>query len=411
MIRRFPWGHARRLVVLLAGAGSVLAAAVLVAPVAGAGVTPAAPAWTIEPSPVPTGAFASQLAAVSCSGPGSCVAVGSGSYPSGHQLAHQLALIERLSGGTWAIAANPAVRGATASPLDGVSCPVANFCVAVGYARYAHPQAAFDALAETWNGTSWTRDLLRMPAGASEPSLAAVSCPAEGACVAVGNYIDSKTGQYRPLAERLTGHTWSVVPAPDPRGASGNSEFTGIDCAALASCEAVGNVAYNDTLQSVFAYGLSGSTWARQSQVNPGPDPGNTDGAVSCSAASACTSVGSVYVVSQGALAERWNGSAWLRQATPAPVHRPENALYDVSCATGTSCVAVGASAATVTSAKQAMAEVWNGASWSQSPLAGVKGMTVGLSGVSCTSPTACIAAGDSYTTSSESTLIEAYTG
>jgi hypothetical protein len=37
--------------------------------------------------------------------------------------------------------------------------------------------------------------------------------------------------------------------------------------------------------------------------------------------------------------------------------------------------------------------------------------MTIGLSAVSCTSPTACIAVGDSYTTSSESTLVEAYTG
>ncbi len=411
MISRLPFGHTQRLVVLLAAIGSVLAAAVLAAPVAGAGVSPAARAWRIEPSPVPAKAFASQLDAVSCSGPGSCVAVGSGSYPSGHQLAHQLALIEVLSGGTWTIASNPAVRGATASPLAGVSCPAAGFCVAVGYARYAHPQAAFDALAETWNGTSWSRDVLPVPAGASEPSLAAVSCQAAGVCVAVGNYIDSKTDQYRPLAERLDGHTWSVVPAPDPRGASGNSEFTGIDCAALASCEAVGNVSYNDTLQSVFAYGLSGSTWTRQRQVNPGPDPGNTDGAVSCSGATDCTSVGSVYVVSQTALAEQWNGSTWVRQATPAPVDRPENALYDVSCASGTSCVAVGVSARTVTSAKQAMAEVWNGTSWSQSPLAGVAGMTIGLSAVSCASPTACIAVGDSYTTSSESTLIEAYTG
>jgi hypothetical protein len=57
------------------------------------------------------------------------------------------------------------------------------------------------------------------------------------------------------------------------------------------------------------------------------------------------------------------------------------------------------------------MAEIWNGTSWSQSPLAGITGMTIGLSAVSCTSLTACIAAGDSSTTSSESTLIEAYTG
>lgn len=405
----------RRPAVFLVGVSSILAIAISAVPVVGAAASPVASAWRIEPSPNPAGATASGLAAVSCPDPGSCVAVGSGVYPSGHQLPHQRALIEQLSDGTWTIASNDVVRGATASPLSAVSCPAADFCVAVGHAVYAHP-AAFDALAETWTGTSWKHQTLPVPADASQPTLAAVSCFAKGACVAVGNYIDTRTDTYRPLAERLDGRTWSVLPAPDPRGASGNSEFTGIDCTAPASCEAVGNVAYNDTLQSVFAYSLSGSTWAGQHPLNPGPAPGNTDNAVSCTAASACTSAGSVYVVSEDALAEYWNGSKWVRQTTRAPAHRPENALYDVSCAGGTSCVAVGASARVNPKnghlgPYRAMAEVWDGTSWSQSPPAGIKGMTTGLSAISCTSPTACIAVGDSSTTSSTSTLIEAYTG
>jgi len=386
-----------------------------VAPVAGAEVSPTARAWRIQSSPNPTGASASGLDAVSCSGPGSCFAVGSGDYPSGHQLPRQLALIERFSNGTWTIESSPVLRGATASPLDGVSCALADFCVAVGYVQYANPPA-FDAQAETWTGTSWNMDSLPTPAGAQEPSLAAVSCAAQGVCVAVGNYIDSKTDTYRPMAERLDGHTWSVVPAPDPRGASANSEFTGVDCATPTVCEVVGIVGYNDTLQSVFAYGLSGSTWTAQRQVNPGPTPGNTDYGVSCSAADACTSVGSVYVVEESALAEYWNGSTWVRQTTPAPVNRPENALYGVSCVGGTSCVAVGASARVNPrnghfGPNRAMAEVWNGTSWSQSPPMGLKGVTIGLSAISCGSPTACIAVGGSSTMSRESTLIEVYTG
>jgi hypothetical protein len=344
------------------------------------------------------------------------VAVGFGAYPSGNQVPDQLALIERLSDGTWTIASNPAVRGATESPLDGVSCPAPNFCVAVGSAEYANRRPADVALAETWNGTSWKKDSLPMPAGATEPTLAAVSCAAERACVAVGNYVGAKTDTYRPLAERLDGRTWSVVPTPDPRGASGgNSEFTGIDCAIPTLCEAVGNVAYNDTLQNVIAYALSGSTWIDQRQVNPGPDPGNTDNAVSCSAADACTSVGSVYVVQESALAEYWNGSTWVRQVTPAPPNRPENTLYDVSCVGGAACIAVGASARLNQEnghfgPNQAMAEVWNGTTWSQSPPVGrLKGMTIGLLAVSCSSPTECIAVGGSSTASSASTLVEAY--
>jgi hypothetical protein len=387
---------------------SVVVATAVLAPVASTAVSATTPAWTIQPSPNPAGAVASGLGAVSCSTPGSCVAVGATNYPSGQQLPHQVALIERLSDGTWIIEKNPAVGSGTTSLLDGVSCPVADFCAAVGY---AHP--GFDLLAEIWNGTSWSETSLPSPAGGADPSLAAVSCAAKDICVAVGNYIENKTDSYRPLAERLNGSTWSLIPAPAPMGANGNSEFTGIDCPAPASCEVVGNVGYNDTLQKVFAYGLSGSTWTFHHQVNPGPDPGNTDDAVSCGAPEACTSVGSAYVVQEFVLAEYWNGSTWVRQATPAPDNRPDNTLYDVSCDAGSSCVAIGESWRVNQQnghlvAARVRAEVWNGTSWSLS------GVTVRLSGISCPSPSTCISVGSSSTspTSDEATtLVEAYSG
>jgi hypothetical protein len=404
---------------LVAGVGAALLAGVSLAPVAGAGASPVARAWAVQPSPSPKGALASGLQAVSCSGPGSCVAVGSASYPSGHQVPSQLALAERLTGGRWTVAATPAVGGATSSVLSGVSCPVAGFCVAVGAVQFAAPHPSPGLLAETWNGTSWSGEILPVPPGGTGPSLAAVSCAAPGACVAVGNYISNKSDTYRPLAEQLQGSTWSVIPAPVPPhggGGTGNSEFTGVDCPITTGCEVVGNVAYNDTLQAVFAYGLSGSTWTYQRQVNPGPDPGNSDDAVSCSAAGACTSTGSVQIIGELALAERWDGSAWVRQATPAPANRPDTALYGVSCAGGSSCVTVGESYRVDPKNGhlidgRVMGEVWNGRTWSQSPPVVPSGVSAGLEGISCPSPTACIAVGDAATASTESTLVEAYTG
>ena len=160
----------------------------------------------------------------------------------------------------------------------------------------------------------------------------------------MGNYIENKADTYRPLAERLNGSTWSLVSTPAPMGANGNSEFTDIDCPAPTFCEVVWNVGYNDALQNVFAYGLSGSSWTYQHQVNPGPTPGNTDNAVSCSDPDACTSVGSAYVVQEFVLSEYWNGSTWVRQSTPAPANRPDDTLYGVSCDGGSFCVAVGES-------------------------------------------------------------------
>ena len=204
--------------------------------------------------------------------------------------------------------------------------------------------------------------------------------------------------------------------AASRRGAYNDSEFTGVDCASRAACEVVGQVGYNDTLQSVFAYGLSGSTWTAQRQVNPGPDPGNSDNAVSCRAPDACTSVGSVAIVQQFALAEYWNGSTWVRQTTPAPDGRPDTTLTGVSCVGGTSCVAVGASARVNqmnghSGRYRAMGEVWDGSSWSLSPVVGLAGAVLTLSAVSCRSPTACIAVGGSSTGTAESTIVEAYTG
>jgi putative hemolysin len=254
-------------------------------------------------------------------------------------------LVERLSDGAWSIASTPAMSGVTSSVLTGVSCPAAAFCVAVGTVQFAAPHRSPGLLAETWNGASWSGRILPTPAGGSEPSLAAVSCPAAGACVAVGYYYKGTSSTYRPLAERLSGSTWSVLRMPVPPhggGATSASQFTGVDCPAISLCEVAGDAFYNDTLQNVFGYGLNGSAWTYQRQVNPGPDPGNSDDAVSCSGTDACTSVGSVQIIGELALAERWDGSAWARQATSAPAHRPETALNDVSCAGDSSCVSVG---------------------------------------------------------------------
>jgi hypothetical protein len=401
--------RSRRWVIVagLAGIGSFCFVTGPAAAQAGAAASPARGSWMIEPSPSPAGMVASQLDAVSCPAPGRCVAVGS-AYPSS---VIQHALIEQLSGGKWAVVSDPAVAKATDSPLAGVSCPAAGFCAAVGYARYQPPQVTWQALAETWNGSSWTQERLPLPGNASLPSLAAVSCPDVGSCIAVGNYVDTRTGQYRPLAERFDGSAWSVLPAPDPYGAAGNSEFTGIDCVTPTSCEAVGNLAYNDTLQKVIAYGLSGSTWTSQHPVNPGQDPANSDSAVSCSASGACTSVGEVAALTPAALAESWNGSKWVLQDTPAPVHRPVNSLSGVSCAGGASCVAVGVAAPTLQTADQTMAEVWNGTSWSQSPSVNLPGRTTGLLAVSCPAPAECIAVGSSAANGSGKTLVEAYSG
>jgi hypothetical protein len=373
--------------------------------------------WTVKPSPNPAGALHSGLSAVSCPLSDTCIAVGSATFSSG-RLPNPDVLIEQLSHGSWTVVSTPTVTSAVASSLSGVSCPVVAFCAAVGSVQVtAHGSP--DLLADTWNGTSWSDTLLPVPLGGSDPDLSTVSCAAQRDCVAVGNYFDNNSDSYRPLAERLDGSKWSVIPAPVPPhggGSYGDSEFTAVACPRPGQCEVVGDVAYNDTLQNVFAYGLSGSRWTYQHQVNPGPDPGNADSAVSCIQADACTSVGTVAIVGELSLAEYWDGSTWVRQVTPASNRRPDQALSDVSCGGGSSCVAVG-EAYRVNQRNghlvggQPVGEVSSGGTWTLSRPVVPSGANAALAGISCTSATACVAVGSTSTSSTEATLVEAYSG
>jgi hypothetical protein len=98
----------------------------------------------------------------------------------------------------------PAQAGAGA--LSGVSCPSVTECVAVGGYR-------LDALAETWNGRSWTLARPPSPRGTSSAfgaSLSAVSCATAKNCVAVGDYT-LRNGNDAPLAESWNGRRWRLA--------------------------------------------------------------------------------------------------------------------------------------------------------------------------------------------------------
>src|SRR4029077_941553 len=128
----------------------------------------------------------------------------------------------------------------------------------------------------------------------------------------------------------------------------------------------------------------------------------------------ACTAVG-YYENGSGVivpLAERWNGTEWSIQTTPSPSGATESEPLSVSCATSTACTLVGYY---VNSAKVRvpLAENWNGSEWSVQSVPIASGSTkTRVTGVSCTSATACTATGD-YTNSSgiEVTLAERWNG
>ncbi len=133
--------------------------------------------------------------------------------------------------------------------------------------------------------------------------------------------------------------------------------------------------------------------------VTPSPNPRVPTGQlfwVSCPAADSCMAVGT-YVKTSGEgvnLAEQWNGTSWRILPTPNPSGIALSGLLGVACTSASACTAVGAST-TTTGAVRAVAEEWNGTSWSMQPTPSLAGGSA-LNSVSCTSASACTAVGGS---------------
>jgi hypothetical protein len=204
---------------------------------------------------------------------------------------------------------------------------------------------------------------------------------------------------FAPAALARGGWTGQRVPDPAPADREG-SVLTGVSCTAPGACTAVGLYGHDDNLQAALAERWDGSGWS----VQYPPSPDGTSGVlelegVSCTAARICIAVGG-YGASGRPLAERWDGSTWTIQPTPNPLPSGDSRLRAVSCATASFCMAVGQSRSTTTaSATYApLAERWNGSAWTLQPMSRPTAKRYGLAinGVSCTSPSACIAVGGS---------------
>jgi hypothetical protein len=296
----------------------------------------------------------------------------------------------------WSIQSTPNPAGATFTRLKGVSCWSSTACTAVGgYGTGSGPEKT---LAERWNGTTWV--IQRTPNPSRDSELSAVSCPSSRVCMAVGS-TDSGA---RALAERWKANKWVVQRLPR---LAAFGLLKGISCSSPKACTAVG---FTEGGARTLAERWNGSRWVIQR--TPKPTAGFASqlvplNAASCSA-KACTAVGNYDTgrSTQKTLAEGWNGTRWKIQPTPNTASS-ETALNGVSCRSGR-CIAVGYHWIT---SRRVLAEGWNGSRWLVQSIARPgEAIASELNGVSCVSPTFCIAVG-SYTTNRgvEKTLAERY--
>jgi hypothetical protein len=254
--------------------------------------------WVIQPTPNPSGSDLAVSEAVSCPVTTSCEAVGGYYTEVGGT---QYLLAEGWNGTAWALQSTPAL--ADGGELNGVSCPSASLCIAVGL---AYTSNSGKNLAEEWNGTTWSEQTI--PAGSD--TLSAVSCPSVTYCVAVGG-----TNVDKPYALIWNGSTWKSVSIPAP--ADPLSGLAAVSCFSATACTATGSgISTAGHLQNLVER-WNGTKWA----IQTAPNRGNSSQlvAVSCPSATSCTAVGNSGGVSGVTLAEGWNGSTWTIESTPAP--------------------------------------------------------------------------------------------
>lgn len=294
---------------------------------------------------------------VSCPSASECVAVGADSNLGG------VASTSKDGGGTWQ-------QGSTATglpSLNAVDCPSVTDCVAVGQGVSVRSSDA---------GASWHATTVPT----ANTALLGVSCPSVTLCVSVG----VAPGVGGPLAGQLLvssdgGSTWKVPSLPTSVGALGS-----VDCPSTTFCVAVG--------AGIVISTDGGQTW-RQRGVDGGTGVLRS---VSCVSNTNCVALGPNPTVAQDSLASAFEvvtsnaGVTWTSVAMP-----PASATADVvSCSRVAGCRAAGAAIATDPAIVLSSGD---GHSWSsQSQVAGA---LTAVSALSCPAANVCVFVGRHHDT------------
>jgi len=180
------------------------------------------------------------LVDVDCASATDCVAVGTYEENVGSS---RRGLAVRWSSGTWSAVAIPAPAGTLITDVLAVDCPAPTTCVATG--EITAPPADHLAAASLFNGTSWSvLATPPMPADAKpdpDAHFAAVSCASAATCTAIGDYFDTSIVRKGFVVTGLPG-SWTLAAVPLPAGVdpSPGVRLNAISC--TTSCAAVGQV-------------------------------------------------------------------------------------------------------------------------------------------------------------------------
>lgn len=191
--------------------------------------------WTVHALTPPKGSEFAAFAAASCVSVTHCVIAG--------------VVYDRLGEtpllATWNGKALSTMKAAARFPagFDGLSCASATSCVAVGTWFTGPADLGYYGI---WNGSIWRgARVLPQPRAMVVSNPLAVSCAVPARCLAVGYYRVPVKGGYpnRALAEFFNGKSWTRLSVPAPAGAA-DTDFFAVSCLSATRCVAVGATDY-----------------------------------------------------------------------------------------------------------------------------------------------------------------------
>jgi len=205
--------------------------------------------------------------------------------------------------------------------------------------------------------------------------------------------------------------TSSIQTVSNPTGAK-SSRFYSISCTSASACTSVGEYVNGSSVQVPLAERWNGEKWSAQSPPSPGEATSSELLGVSCTTSTACAASGS-YVKGgvRRVLVEVWNGLEWSVQTAAEPAETTSAELSTISCTSSTACTAVGRY--TAKGNPTMLAERWDGTKWTiQTTPSPSEAKESSLLGVSCTSSTSCVATGYYYNNAgTRLTLAEIWNG
>jgi hypothetical protein len=217
--------------------------------------------WQRIKVPQPRGARSSELAALACADAAHCLAIGDYKNASGRFLP----FADLWHSGHWRVITIPAIRGQRETDVQGISCPTATKCIAVGNTVDNTKGQFFHAFTDVWNGGKWHPAPIRR----SPSVLISASCPTAQRCFASGYTYPSIRSYAHQLIEAWNGKTWTIQHPAQTAGLGGSIQH--VSCVTSVLCEAAG-AAFSPGVQNsseAITEVWNGSNW--KGQVTPNP--------------------------------------------------------------------------------------------------------------------------------------------